>query len=146
MFPLDIVYFHRSFIFQTVFSHLMSFHPVRETFHIGVCLCTCVWCVFIGAWCFLWMVCFCLLASQWAKTQDVTGVPQDAARATVAFSFFSITTWVSRTAAVFLFIRNGAGFPSLITCRIKCIIIPFKAIAGLNPSWYNNLPITLNRH
>uniref|UniRef100_A0A4W6CH06 Synaptogyrin 2b n=1 Tax=Lates calcarifer TaxID=8187 RepID=A0A4W6CH06_LATCA len=48
---------------------------------------------FSGAWTFLWFVCFCLLASQWGRTHDVRGIPQDAARATVAFSFFSIATW-----------------------------------------------------
>lgn len=48
---------------------------------------------FSGAWTFLWFVCFCLLASQWGRTHDVTAIPQDAARATIAFSFFSIATW-----------------------------------------------------
>lgn len=57
-------------------------------------------CVFLGAWAFLWFVCFCLLASQWAQTQDIRGIPMDAPRATVAFSFFSIATWVSGTAPV----------------------------------------------
>ncbi|KAL6110456.1 uncharacterized protein ACO6RY_19532 [Pungitius sinensis] len=62
---------------------------------------------FSGAWCFLWMVCFCLLASQWTKTLDVTAVPKDAARATVAFSFFSIATW--GILAYFAFIRFRRG-------------------------------------
>ncbi|KAM3864572.1 synaptogyrin-2b [Diretmus argenteus] len=48
---------------------------------------------FSGVWTFLWFVCFCLLASQWGRTQDVSGIPEDAAQATVAFSFFSIATW-----------------------------------------------------
>ncbi|XP_076584670.1 synaptogyrin-2b [Chaetodon auriga] len=48
---------------------------------------------FSGVWTFLWFVCFCLLASQWGRTHDVRGIPMDAARATVAFSFFSIATW-----------------------------------------------------
>ncbi|AWP06117.1 putative synaptogyrin-2-like [Scophthalmus maximus] len=48
---------------------------------------------FSGAWTFLWFVCFCLLANQWGGTHDVSGIPEDAARATVAFSFFSIATW-----------------------------------------------------
>lgn len=56
---------------------------------------------FPGAWTFLWFVCFCMLASQWGRTHDVSGIPEDAARATVAFSFFSIATWVSWTAVVF---------------------------------------------
>lgn len=48
---------------------------------------------FSGVWTFLWFVCFCLLASQWSKTPDDHSIPKDAARATIAFSFFSIATW-----------------------------------------------------
>lgn len=48
---------------------------------------------FSGVWTFLWFVCFCLLANQWSHTHYVSAIPQDAARATVAFSFFSIATW-----------------------------------------------------
>ncbi|CAG5929032.1 unnamed protein product, partial [Menidia menidia] len=29
----------------------------------------------------------------WGRTQDVRAIPQDAARAAIAFSFFSIATW-----------------------------------------------------
>lgn len=61
--------------------------------YVRACVCASV--CFLGAWTFLWFVCFCLLASQWGRTHDVRGIPQDAARATVAFSFFSIATWVS---------------------------------------------------
>ncbi|XP_041838375.1 synaptogyrin-2b [Melanotaenia boesemani] len=49
--------------------------------------------VFSGAWTFLWFVCFCLLASQWSRTHVDGSIPEDAARATIAFSFFSIATW-----------------------------------------------------
>ncbi|KAK0144047.1 Synaptogyrin-2 [Merluccius polli] len=52
---------------------------------------------FSGVWSFLWFVCFCLLASLWGQTHDVRGIPEDAARATVAFSFFSIATWAILT-------------------------------------------------
>uniref|UniRef100_A0A096LQX9 Synaptogyrin n=1 Tax=Poecilia formosa TaxID=48698 RepID=A0A096LQX9_POEFO len=48
---------------------------------------------FSGAWTFLWFVCFCVLTSQWSHTLDVIAFPEDAARATIAFSFFSIATW-----------------------------------------------------
>ncbi|XP_061625839.1 synaptogyrin-2b [Phyllopteryx taeniolatus] len=65
---------------------------------------------FSGAWTFLWFVCFCLLASQWGRTHDVSAVPQDAARATVAFSFFSIATWGILTyLALGRFRRGGDG-------------------------------------
>ncbi|XP_034000037.1 synaptogyrin-2a [Trematomus bernacchii] len=50
--------------------------------------------VFSGIWAFLWFICFCVLANQWSKTPDSTeAVAGDAARAIVAFSFFSIITW-----------------------------------------------------
>lgn len=73
------------------------FHAVwkNNRLYLCPCLCICVPVCFLGAWTFLWFVCFCLLASQWGRTHDVRGIPQDAARATVAFSFFSIATWVS---------------------------------------------------
>lgn len=66
-----------------------------ENTDIGLsCLCICVPVCFLGVWAFLWFVCFCLLANQWSHTQDTRGIPLDAARAIVAFSFFSIASWV----------------------------------------------------
>uniref|UniRef100_A0A3Q3WDD6 MARVEL domain-containing protein n=1 Tax=Mola mola TaxID=94237 RepID=A0A3Q3WDD6_MOLML len=59
-----------------------------------LCLCICVSVRVLGVWTFLWFVCFCLLAAQWARTKDTRGIPQDAAHATIAFSFFSMATWV----------------------------------------------------
>ncbi|XP_012692985.1 synaptogyrin-2a [Clupea harengus] len=52
--------------------------------------------IFSGAWTFLWFVCFCLLANQWTKTKQAT-VTADAARAAIAFSFFSIAGWAVLT-------------------------------------------------
>lgn len=65
---------------------------------------------FPGAWTFLWLVCFCLLASQWSRTHDVRAIPEDAARATIAFSFFSIATWVSTKATVFAFLTYSQAW------------------------------------
>ena len=48
-----------------------------------------------GAWTFLWFICFCVLANQWSRTTDQSIVATDAAQAVIAFSFFSIITWVS---------------------------------------------------
>ncbi|CAG06018.1 unnamed protein product [Tetraodon nigroviridis] len=70
---------------------------------------------FSGVWAFLWFVCFCLLTNQWSHTQDTRGIPADAARATVAFSFFSIATWAILTYfAVCRFRRgdHGAAVPT----------------------------------
>ncbi|XP_063286553.1 synaptogyrin-3 [Pelobates fuscus] len=54
---------------------------------------------FSGIWSFMWFVCFCFLANQWQVTEKVPEVDQaaDAARAGIAFSFFSILSWVALT-------------------------------------------------
>ncbi|KAJ8389684.1 hypothetical protein AAFF_G00115600 [Aldrovandia affinis] len=48
--------------------------------------------IFSGVWTFLWFVCFCHLANLWSHTVVKT-VMADAARAVVAFSFFSTASW-----------------------------------------------------
>ncbi|XP_054890938.1 synaptogyrin-3a isoform X1 [Poeciliopsis prolifica] len=52
---------------------------------------------FSGFWTFLYFVSFCFLANQWSRTK-IDDLPlnqgADAARAAIAFSFFSIITWV----------------------------------------------------
>ncbi|MED6260008.1 hypothetical protein ATANTOWER_028337 [Ataeniobius toweri] len=53
---------------------------------------------FSGFWTFLYFVSFCFLANQWSRTKtDDLPLNQgaDAARAAIAFSFFSIITWIS---------------------------------------------------
>ncbi|KAG9262293.1 synaptogyrin-3-like [Astyanax mexicanus] len=56
---------------------------------------------FSGFWTFLWFVGFCFLANQWSRT-SLEELPleqaTDAARAAIAFSFFSILTWAALTA------------------------------------------------
>lgn len=56
--------------------------------------------VFSGFWTFLWFVGFCFLANQWSHTSPKE-LPleqaTDAARAAIAFSFFSILTWAGLT-------------------------------------------------
>ncbi|KAM3864169.1 synaptogyrin-3a [Diretmus argenteus] len=55
---------------------------------------------FSGAWTFLYFVSFCFLANQWSQTTaDELPLNQgaDAARAAIAFSFFSIITWAGLT-------------------------------------------------
>ncbi|XP_073690459.1 synaptogyrin-2a [Garra rufa] len=61
---------------------------------------------FSGVWTFLWFVCFCVLANQWSHT-DQGGVLADAARAVVAFSFFSTATWALLTVLAFRRYRQG---------------------------------------
>ncbi|XP_069065877.1 synaptogyrin-3 isoform X1 [Pleurodeles waltl] len=54
---------------------------------------------FSGFWAFLWFVSFCFLANQWQRTESNASTAQggDAARAAIAFSFFSIISWVGLT-------------------------------------------------
>ncbi|KAL2086434.1 hypothetical protein ACEWY4_017493 [Coilia grayii] len=53
---------------------------------------------FSGLWTFLWFVGFCFMANQWSQTSpEELPLEQasDAARAAIAFSFFSILTWAA---------------------------------------------------
>ncbi|XP_042294194.1 synaptogyrin-3 isoform X2 [Sceloporus undulatus] len=54
---------------------------------------------FSGFWSFLWFVSFCFLANQWQRTAPSREASHggDAARAAIAFSFFSILSWVALT-------------------------------------------------
>ncbi|XP_077086872.1 synaptogyrin-2a [Siphateles boraxobius] len=61
---------------------------------------------FSAVWTILWFVCFCLLANKWGKSVK-TGVPADAARAVVAFSFFSTASWGVLTLFAFRRYRQG---------------------------------------
>uniref|UniRef100_A0A1A8HFP6 Synaptogyrin n=1 Tax=Nothobranchius korthausae TaxID=1143690 RepID=A0A1A8HFP6_9TELE len=71
---------------------------------------------FSGVWTFLWFVCFCLLASQWSQTKDeFQNIPADAARATIAFSFFSIATWGILTYFALGRFRHGVNDASTST-------------------------------
>ncbi|XP_072516694.1 synaptogyrin-2b [Salminus brasiliensis] len=65
--------------------------------------------VFSAAWTFLWFVCFCLLANQWANTTDTVGIVTDAVHAIIAFSFFSIATWGALTYLALMRFRQGVA-------------------------------------
>lgn len=59
-------------------------------------LCSCLPSI-AGFWTFMWFVGFCFLANQWQRTSPKElplNQGADAARAAIAFSFFSIITWV----------------------------------------------------
>ncbi|XP_068585179.1 synaptogyrin-2b [Cebidichthys violaceus] len=104
---------------------------------------------FSGAWSFLWFVCFCLLASQWAKSHDINGVPQDAARATVAFSFFSIATWGLLTYFALVRFRRGVNEVTIPTytepqADHHAPYPPTYAPTSYNPTTYT--PTTYNAY
>lgn len=64
---------------------------------------------FSAVWTFLWFVCFCLMADQWSKTQETTGIPTDAVHAVIAFSFFSIGSWGALTYFALRRFRQGVS-------------------------------------
>ena len=53
---------------------------------------------FIAVWTLLWFVCFCYIANSWRKTdEDVRAKAEvNTIQTAIAFSFFSIITWVIR--------------------------------------------------
>lgn len=68
-------------------------------------------CLSVSAfWAFMWFVGFCLLANQWQVSKPDNNPLQeggDAARAAIAFSFFSIFTWVCTGCYFFGFSESG---------------------------------------
>ncbi|KAF7247342.1 Synaptogyrin-2 [Varanus komodoensis] len=48
---------------------------------------------FSAVWTLLWFIAFCVLTNQWASTQGNVYIGADSARASIAFSFFSIFSW-----------------------------------------------------
>ncbi|KYO30846.1 synaptogyrin-3 [Alligator mississippiensis] len=66
---------------------------------------------------FLWFIAFCFLANQWQWTLSTKGVWQgaDAARAAIAFSFFSILTWVGLTVKALQRYRLGTDMSLFAT-------------------------------
>lgn len=66
---------------------------------------------FSGFWAFLYFVGFCYLSNQWGKSEEPP-VGTSNMQAAIAFSFFSIFTWVSET-EIFAF-------------KSKCLSIPLN--------------------
>ncbi|XP_053132245.1 synaptogyrin-3 isoform X2 [Hemicordylus capensis] len=72
---------------------------------------------FSGFWSFLWFVAFCFLTNQWQRTPASKGVTHggDAARAAIAFSFFSIISWVALTVMALQRYRLGTDMSLFAT-------------------------------
>ncbi|XP_012866704.1 PREDICTED: synaptogyrin-3 [Dipodomys ordii] len=80
-------------------------------------------CVFngnAGLWSFLWFVGFCFLTNQWQRTAPGPGTAQagDAARAAIAFSFFSILSWVALTVKALQRFRLGTDMSLFATDQL----------------------------
>ncbi|KAE8575861.1 hypothetical protein XENTR_v10003968 [Xenopus tropicalis] len=66
---------------------------------------------FSTLWSFLWFVGFCFLANQWAvSTTDGILTGEDNARAAIAFSFFSIISWIPLAVLAYKRYKQGADF------------------------------------
>uniref|UniRef100_A0A3B4GVG5 Synaptogyrin 3 n=1 Tax=Pundamilia nyererei TaxID=303518 RepID=A0A3B4GVG5_9CICH len=73
---------------------------------------------FSGFWTFLYFVSFCFLANQWSRTRaEELPLNQgaDAARAAIAFSFFSIITWI-------------VPMPTMSVCSSVCAVLRVHAL------------------
>nr|XP_025840467.1 synaptogyrin-3 [Vulpes vulpes] len=72
---------------------------------------------FSGLWSFLWFVGFCFLTNQWQRTAPGPSTLQagDAARAAIAFSFFSILSWVALTVKALQRFRMGTDMSLFAT-------------------------------
>ncbi|XP_057311923.1 synaptogyrin-2-like [Hydractinia symbiolongicarpus] len=66
-----------------------------------------------GFWAFLWFVCFCFLANQWQKSDIKSQNQTNHARAAIAFSFFSIFTWVALAAMAYQRYKQGDSFSNV---------------------------------
>ncbi|XP_078200566.1 synaptogyrin-3 isoform X2 [Callithrix jacchus] len=76
---------------------------------------------FSGLWSFLWFVGFCFLTNQWQRTAPGPATTQagDAARAAIAFSFFSILSWVALTVKALQRFRLGTDMSLFATEQLS---------------------------
>ncbi|XP_015227612.1 PREDICTED: synaptogyrin-2-like [Cyprinodon variegatus] len=96
---------------------------------------------FSAVWTFLWFICFCVLANQWSKT-DAKVVMADAAKAVIAFSFFSVITWSLLSYFAFGRYRQGVSdFNQDYTDPAQDHTSPYPPA----PSSYQQAPFTNNQ-
>ncbi|XP_028670269.1 synaptogyrin-3a [Erpetoichthys calabaricus] len=77
---------------------------------------------FSGFWTFLWFVGFCFLANQWQRTSSeglVLNQGADAARAAIAFCFFSILSWAGMTLKALQRYRLGTDMSLFATDHLN---------------------------
>ncbi|XP_061079900.1 synaptogyrin-2a [Conger conger] len=98
--------------------------------------------IFSGVWTFLWFVCFCHLANLWSHTDIKTAVA-DAARAVVAFSFFSTVTWGLLTFFALTRYRQGVTeFGETYTDPVSDHTTPYPPYPTSGPESYQQSPYT----
>lgn len=115
--------------------------PLRVvTFNGGTLHQTSAWLFFVpppGVACFLWFVGFCFLANQWQAT-SAEELPlaqgSDAARATIAFCFFSILTWVCISVYVCMLYEHPSSICTLMCVCVCVSIILSVCVPGISVS------------
>ncbi|XP_053572122.1 synaptogyrin-2-like [Bombina bombina] len=101
---------------------------------------------FSGLWSFLWFVGFCFLTNQWSITDPhsyLTGA--DNARAAIAFSFFSILTWIPL--AFLAYKRYTAGVDDFSTDYVdpsQDTTTPYSSYPNTVSDSYQQPPFTQN--
>ncbi|XP_053552594.1 putative synaptogyrin-2 like protein, partial [Bombina bombina] len=99
-----------------------------------------------GLWSFLWFVGFCFLTNQWSITDPhsyLTGA--DNARAAIAFSFFSILTWIPL--AFLAYKRYTAGVDDFSTDYVdpsQDTTTPYSSYPNTVSDSYQQPPFTQN--
>ncbi|XP_041093761.1 synaptogyrin-1-like isoform X1 [Polyodon spathula] len=87
-------------------------------------------------WSFMWFVGFCLLTNQWQASKLEDNPLQegaDAARAAIAFAFFSIFTWAAQSVLAFQRYRLGADsalFSQDYTDPSQDASLPYSSYTG----------------
>ncbi|KAG9337899.1 hypothetical protein JZ751_027552 [Albula glossodonta] len=95
-----------------------------------------------GVWTFLWFVCFCHLANLWSHT-EMENVMADAARAVVAFSFFSTVSWGFLTMFALKRYRQGVPeFGETYTDPANDHTTPYPPYPSSGPESYQQSPFT----
>ncbi|KAG8446435.1 hypothetical protein GDO86_014042 [Hymenochirus boettgeri] len=101
---------------------------------------------FSALWSFLWFVGFCFLTNQWSITDTsefLTG--QDSARAAIAFSFFSILTWIPLACFAYKKLKQGANFNPDYVDPTQDITSPYPSYPGSVADNYQSPPFSNNR-
>ncbi|KAG9349789.1 hypothetical protein JZ751_026142 [Albula glossodonta] len=105
---------------------------------------------FSGFWTFLWFVGFCFLANQWQRTspEDLPlSQGADAARAAIAFSFFSIIVWAGLTVRAVQKYLLGTDMTLFTTDHLdgNATIQPYPTGSGMESTeTYQSPPFTEN--
>ncbi|XP_075436123.1 synaptogyrin-2 [Ascaphus truei] len=100
---------------------------------------------FSALWSFLWFVGFCFLANQWASTTGNIDIGASNARAAIAFTFFSILSWVPLACLAYKRYRIGVDdFKPNYVDPTQDNIPPYSSYPNSVSESYQHPPFTNN--